>query len=95
MEGAQSPVADATPHTAGTDGGMWQFHLARGGAAQQPHRLTPLEPKTPSLSPLFLFGFWGVPVPGGGSGREGCVWGCKECESTKSHAVKVVCLCEE
>jgi hypothetical protein len=31
--------------------------------------------------------FWGVP--------DGCVWGCKECESTKSHAVKVVCLCEK
>jgi hypothetical protein len=40
--------------------------------------------KTPSLPPLFLG------VPGGV-----CVWGCKECESTKSHAVKVVCLCEK
>jgi hypothetical protein len=24
-----------------------------------------------------------------------CVWGCKECEPTKSHAVKVVRLCEK
>jgi hypothetical protein len=40
-------------------------------------------PLTPSLAPLF----WGV--SGGGRG-EGRVWGCEECESTKSHAVKVV-----
>jgi hypothetical protein len=26
---------------------------------------------------------------------QGCVWGCKECESTESHAVKVVRLYEK
>jgi hypothetical protein len=26
---------------------------------------------------------------------QGCVWGCRECESTKSYAVKVVRLCEK
>jgi hypothetical protein len=43
---------------------------------------------TPSLQGLF----WGAP----GGGRAGVyVWGCKECESTKSHAVKAVRLCEK
>jgi hypothetical protein len=42
---------------------------------------------TPSLAGLF----WGVPGGGGGV----AVWGCKECESTKSYAVGVVCLCEK
>jgi hypothetical protein len=40
---------------------------------------------SPSLSGLF----WVVP----GGGRGVCVWGCKECESTKSHVVEVVRLC--
>jgi hypothetical protein len=30
-----------------------------------------------------------------GSGRGVCVWGRKECESTKRHAVKVVRMCEK
>jgi hypothetical protein len=43
----------------------------------------------------FVNPFAGRTFLGGTWWWSGCVWGCKECESTNSHAVKTVSQCEK